>query len=296
MAVRMTLSEKAYQVVAHLIVIMVAAACVIPFLYVVSISLTSTDALVQAGGYVLIPQQVTLSAYRMAFKFGQVLSGFRVSAARVVAGVVAHLLISGAAGYALSDRRFVGYGFFMSVVIFSFVFSPALIPYYVTVHGLGILNKFWMYIIPGAASAWSILIFRQFFMELPVELKEAAIIDGASEVDVFFRVVLPLSTPVFAALGLFNGVWHWNDFMTTLLFVINPKLQPISNVLQALLTQARRWSEMHSGTAIEGMLAAMPHQGLKMAMVVIATVPILVIYPFLQRYFTKGMLTGAIKG
>ena len=223
-----------------------------------------------------------------------------ISIARVIVGTVLTLLVNSMAGYALSKSYLKGRKLFIQLLIVSFLFGPGLIPYYVMCRNLHLVNTFWMYVVPGAAGAWSIFIFRQFFMGLPVELEEAARLDGANDLQILLRVVLPLSTPVYAVLGLFSAVGHWNDFMTSVIYVRNPDLHPVAMVLQRLLA----FNPAVGGTAGTGFLdkeaaekmSQMPAQSVKMANVVLATIPILLVYPFLQKYFAKGMLTGAIKG
>lgn len=297
-AVRMTLSEKIYQVIAHIFVILAAVAAVVPFMFVVSASLTPQVVLDRYGGYLLIPPVVTFEAYRIVLGTGQMQQAFMVSVARVLLGTLLHLAVSGAAGYALSKTNLIGRKFWITIFIISFLFGPGLIPYYVLCRQLGLVNTFWMYVIPGAAGPWSIFIFRQFFMGLPKELEEAAILDGANEFQVLGRVVLPLSKPVFAALGLFTGVGHWNDYLTSVIYVRNPDLFPVAMVLQNVLSFAQGYELSRSSTLMKDadLLRQIPGHSLKMATVVVATVPILLVYPFLQKYFAKGMLTGAIKG
>jgi putative aldouronate transport system permease protein len=295
---RMTLSEKVFQVLAHLIVIAVGLACIVPFLFVISASLTPQTVLNQYGGYVMFPPKVTLYAYKLIMDMRDIQMAFVISVVRVLVGVSLHLTLCSMGGYALSKSYLVGRRIWLAMLIVSFLFGPGLIPYYLLCRSLHLTNHFWIYVIPGAVSAWSVFIFRQFFMELPRELEEAALIDGADELQILTRIVLPLSTPVYAALGLFNAVGHWNDFMTSVIYVSNPKLYPIAMVLQNLLTFASG-SDMNKDIAHikdAELLRQIPGQSLKMAAVVVATIPILLVYPTLQRHFAKGLLTGAIKG
>ncbi len=298
MTFRMTLSEKIYQAVAHIVVILVALVCVFPFLFVISASLTPQVVLDKLGGYVLLPPTLTLGAYEFALKTGELQAAFLISIARVLVGTSLHLAVCSAAGYALSKSYLVGRKIWLLILVISFLFGPSLIPYYVLLRMLGMVNTFWVYVIPGAASAWSIFLFRQFFMGLPKELEEAALLDGANELAVLTRIVLPLSTPVFAAMGLFTAVSHWNDWMTSLIYIRDPNLYPVAMVLQNVLTYAQG-SGLGQGNLMMKdieLLKQIPGPSIKMATVVISTVPILVVYPFLQKYFAKGMLTGAIKG
>ncbi|PKO23988.1 MAG: carbohydrate ABC transporter permease [Chloroflexi bacterium HGW-Chloroflexi-1] len=295
--IRMTLSEKIYQVLAHAGVILVALVCVAPFLFVVSASLTPQAVLQQYGGYVMFPPKVTFYAYQLALQTGQLLDAFVISVARVLVGTSLHLALCSMAGYALSKSYLFGRKVWLIILLISFLFGPGLIPFFVLCRTLGLVNTFWIYVVPGAVSAWSIFIFRQFFMELPKELEEAAILDGADELQVLLRVVLPLSMPVYMALGLFAAVGHWNDYLTSVIYIRDVGLYPVAMVLQSILTFATGTSglgqQMLKDTEL---LKQIPGQSLKMATVVLSTIPILFVYPFLQKYFAKGMLTGAIKG
>ena len=209
MTIRMTFGEKVYQVGAHLIVVLVALICLVPFIYVVSISITPIRELNMRGGYVLIPSHITWAAYKLIIGQGTIPHALMITVARVLVGSLLHLIISSAAGYALSKTHLPGYRFFVLLVLIAFLFGPGLIPYYLLLRSLHMVNTFWVMVIPGAAGAWSILIFRQFFLALPPELEEAAIIDGASALGVLWRIILPLSLPVFAALGMFTAVGYW---------------------------------------------------------------------------------------
>jgi putative aldouronate transport system permease protein len=298
----MSRGEWIYQVAAHMVVILVALACLVPFLYVVAISLTPMEELIRVGRFVLIPQHTTLGAYKMALQGGRIVQGFGVSVARVALGTLLHLVVSSAAGYALSKRHLPGSRFFMLLVLIAFLFGPGLIPYYLVVRSLGLVNTFWMMVVPGAAGAWAVFIFRQFFMELPADLEEAARVDGASDVDVLWRVVLPLSLPVYAVLGLFNVVYHWNDFLTTAIFVTNPDLHPLAFILQRTLTMVSRWSSGitpaagNDAAVTPEAWAAIGNTQYRMSVVVLVSLPIIMLYPFLQKHFAKGMLTGTPKG
>lgn len=304
MSIPLSRGEKAYQVTSHLVLILIALASLIPCLYVVSISLTPFAEMAANGGaYTLIPRHITFVAYEQAFADNRIVNAFLISVLRVLVGTPLHLGVSSAAAYALSKRYLPGNRIFLVLILITFVFGPGLIPYYVVVRTIHLTNTFWMFVIPSAAGAWSILVFRQFFMEMPPELEEAARLDGASDADVLWRIVLPLSGPVYAALGLFNAVGHWNDYLTAVIFVPDANLQPLANVLQRVLTAS---IEQVTAASVSGVQTAsnvnpdawklLPPTGLKMAVVVIATLPIVLVYPFLQRYFVKGVLTGAIKG
>jgi putative aldouronate transport system permease protein len=298
MAAPMSHGEKGFQIAAHIAVILAALACLIPCLYVVAISLTPYSVLLKHGGYTLFPEAISFEAYRRAFANNALTSAFLVSVARVLVGASLHLAVCSAAGYALSKRYLPGYRVFMTMVLITFLFGPGLIPFYLVARAVRLTNTFWMYVVPSAAGAWSIFVFRQFFMELPPELEEAARLDGASDLDILLRVVLPLSGPVYAALGLFSAVAHWNDYMTAVIYVPKANLQPIANVVQRVLTVLAMGTyerDVVDVTRLDS-ITRVSRSSERMAVVVLSVLPVILIYPFLQRYFIKGMLTGAIKG
>jgi putative aldouronate transport system permease protein len=177
-------------------------------------------------------------------------------------------------------------------VIFTMLFGPGLIPRYLVVKELGLLDTLWALILPGAISAFNLIVIRNFFMNIPEELIESARIDGASDVRVLWSIVLPLSTAVLAAIGLFYGVNHWNSFFNAILYINDTELWPVQVVLRQIVLQGQNLSDVD---AVSEAIAP-PPVTIQMAAVVVATIPILLVYPFLQKFFTKGVLTGSIKG
>lgn len=187
-----------------------------------------------------------------------------------------------------------GRNFFMNLIIFSMLFSGGMIPGYLVVKGLGLLNSYAAVILPGAISAFNLIIIKNFFQNLPAGLEEAARIDGCSDFGVFWRIVLPLSKPIIATFGLFYAVGHWNNFFSALLYLNDNKKWP----LQVMLREIVILSQFAAGdmSAMDPEFVEPPDQAVKMAVIVVGTVPILCVYPFLQKHFAKGVLLGSIKG
>jgi len=262
-----------------------------PFMYVVAVSFSSyRDAL--EGGLILFPKHPTLEAYRAIFKGGIVAHALWVSIGLTVGGTAVNMLMTVTMAYGLSRPGVPGSRFVLALILFTLLFSAGLIPDYLLVRNLGLIDTYGSLILPGAINAFNLVILRQFFISLPGELLESARLDGASDLRVLLRIVLPLSKPVLAVVALFYGVAHWNDFFRATLYLNDAHKWPIQLVLRQYVLQ---------GSALANAVALDPNQPppaqtIQMAVVVVATAPILIVYPFLQRYFTRGVLTGAIKG
>ena len=194
--------------------------------------------------------------------------------------------------YPLSRKRLPGRKILLVFVLIPMLFSGGLVPLFILVKNLSLINTFWAIILPGAVSTYYLLLMKSFFEDLPQDLFECAFLDGASEFTILFKIVLPLSTPVIATLTLFYGVLQWNSFFYALMFLTDKELQPLQVVLRDLLTGATN-TEVQSSLEFTQLL---PGETLKMAAVMLSIIPLLIIYPFLQKYFTKGLLLGSIKG
>lgn len=273
-----------------LVIGLVSISIIVPMLIVVSTSLASEEQLREAGGYVLIPTDPTLEAYRTIFASPLVFRALGVSAFVTVVGTVLALAVTICMAYALS-RPVIGGRFMLMAIIVTMFFSPGLIPMYLMIKQLHLLNTVWSLILPGLFAAFNFIVMRSFFMGIPRELLESARIDGASDVSILVRIVLPLSKAVIAVIGLFYAVGFWNSFFNAMLYISDQTLWPIQLILRSYVIQ---------GTSLTadslGVSQAPPPQSIKMAVVVVALAPIVLVYPFLQKYFSKGVITGAIKG
>jgi ABC-type glycerol-3-phosphate transport system permease component len=263
-----------------------------PFAVVISTSLSSQEALSETGGYVLIPRAPTLDAYRSIWSGGVVTKALLVSIGVTVVGTLLATTVTVLLGYALSRRGSLGHRTLLTIVLVSFLFHPGLIPQYLTVKSLGMLDSYVSLILPTALSAFNVVIVRSFFMSLPQELYDSARIDGAGEFRILLRIVLPLSRAVIAVISLFYAVGFWNAWFNALLYLNDNSRWPLQMILRTYVLQGQALGD---DTAV-GEVAPPPQQAVQMAVVVIALIPILLVYPFLQRHFTKGVLTGAVKG
>lgn len=268
------------------------AVVIIPFAGVISTSLATQKQVTDSGGFVLIPDQVTIAAYRAIFAGGVVTRAIGVSVFITVVGTAISLTCTALLAYALSRPHSFGHKPLLMIVLFALLFTPGIIPAYLVVKDFGLLNSYWSLIVPTAVNAFNVIVLRAFFMNLPQALLDSARIDGASEATILRRVVLPLSKAAMAVIGLFYAVGYWNAFFNALLYINDTSKWPLQLVLQTYVVDN---SEIGTGQLSPGSVLP-PQQSLQMAILVVAIVPILLVYPFLQRHFAKGVLTGAVKG
>lgn len=273
-----------------ILIIGVAITIIVPLLVVVSTSFASPEQIRDAGGYVLFPTDPTLEAYRTIFASPLIFRALGVSAFITIVGTLLALFVTTCMAYALSRPVLLGKPMLMSIVLTLF-FSPGLIPLYLMIKELKLLDTVWALILPGLFAGFNFIVMRSFFMGIPSELLEAARIDGASDFRILWTIVLPLSKAVLAVIGLFYAVGFWNSFFTAMLYINDQNLWPIQLILRSYVVQGTSLSADQLGVQ-----QAPPPQSIKMAVVVVALVPILIVYPFLQKYFSKGVITGAIKG
>lgn len=264
----------------------------LPFLGIVSTSLADTADVNDNGGFVLIPHSLHLTAYHAILSGGVVTQAIGVSLFVTAVGTAVSLLISTLMAYALSRPTMTGRGPIIGLLLASLLFTPGIIPMYLTVKQAGLLNSVWSLILPTALNAFNVIVLRAFFMNIPGELIDSAKIDQASEWTIFRRIVIPLSRPVIAVVGLFYGVGYWNAFFNALLYINDTSKWPLPLVLRTYIINN---TQINGGSG--GDINQLPSQPtLQMAILVISIVPILLAYPFLQRHFQKGVLTGAVKG
>ncbi|WP_235019843.1 carbohydrate ABC transporter permease [Ruania rhizosphaerae] len=259
-----------------------------PFLYIISMSFASRNS--QMRGF--WPTDFSLEAYRAILSGDVVTRAMMVSVLVTVVGTLLSLFLTTTLAYGLSRTRAVpGSKAVLLLVLFTMFFSAGIIPNYLLVRSLGLLDSLWALILPVALSGFNMVVVRNFFMGIPDSLLESARIDGASDFRIFAGIVLPLSKPVLAVIGLFYAVNYWNSYFTALIYINDSSKWPIQVVLNQYVIQGSSLANLQSTD-----IPAPPSQSVQMAVVVLATLPILLVYPFIQRHFAKGMLTGAIKG
>lgn len=288
-----TVSGTVFDVMNYFFLGLFAVAAVLPFIYVISGSF-ATDAELTKRAVFLIPETFSIAAYEFIFSTNTIMKSIGVSMYVTVFGTAVNLFFTVTMAYPLARRGLMGRNTVLNLVVFSMLFGGGMIPTYLVIRELSLLDSYWALILPGAISAFNLIIVKNFFQELPPGLEEAAKIDGCTELGLLWRIVLPLSKPVLATFTLFYAVGHWNDFFAALLYINDPGKWP----LQVLLRQIVLLSQAAAGdlNAMDPNFVKPPDQSIKMAVIVVGTVPILLVYPFLQKHFAKGVLIGSIKG
>jgi putative aldouronate transport system permease protein len=265
---------------------------------VVVTSLSTTEAVTRAGGLVVVPRELTVAAYVQLLSGGVVTRALMISVVITAIGTAFSLGITVLAAYGLSRPGSLMHRPLLFVVLLTFLFGPGIIPSYLVVNALGLIDNYASLVLPTAVSAFNLIVMRSFFMGIPGELIDSARIDGAGEFAILRRVVLPLSKAVVAVVGLFYAVGYWNAFFNALLYINDNNKWPLQMVLRTYIVQQQPLPTGAGGVASGVGLGMAPAPGLaiKMAIVVIAIVPVLLVYPFIQRHFTKGVIIGAVKG
>lgn len=265
-----------------------------PFYYMIMISFTSYTEYVTKE-FVLFPTDFVLDAYQYIFKSKVFIRSLGVTAYVTIAGTLFSLLITSMMAYALT-RGILGQRFYMFLVLFTFVFGAGIIPTYMVVKATHLLDSYWALIIPGAINSFNLIVLRQFFLSIPQELTEAAVIDGANDLQIFSRIVLLLSKPALAAFGLFYAVTNWNMYFTALIYISDPSKWTVQVILRQIVILSQKLDSLSDGQQAALAQNAPPPETIGMAAILIATIPILLIYPFLQKHFAKGVMLGSVKG
>ncbi|MFY1637644.1 carbohydrate ABC transporter permease [Solwaraspora sp. WMMB335] len=271
-------------------------AVLFPMWSVLVTSLSSRETINAAGGMVVVPRELDLSAYVNIFSGGQVSRAVWVSTMVTVVGTLFSLVLTVLAAYGLSRKDSVAHRPLLFLFLLTFLIYPGMVPSYLVVTGLGLKNSLWALILPTAISVFNLVVIRAFFMNVPAELIDAARIDGAGEIRILWRIMLPLSRAVIAVVGLFYAVGYWNAYFNAVLYIDDNDKWPIQRVLQSYILAGQSPSVTGAPVNIPGVTAYPPTLAVKMAVVVITVLPAIVIFPFVQRHFTKGVITGAVKG
>lgn len=277
-------------------IIFLAAAAVItiiPFLYLIAGSFTTSEELLRKG-FVLFPTKFSLDAYRYIFSTATIVKGLSVTIFITLTGTLINLVFTVLMAYALARKDLDGRRPVMLMVVFSMLFSGGIIPTFLVVKELGLLDSYFALFLPGAINAFNLIVLKNFFQQLPEGLEEAAKIDGCHDVGILLRIVLPLSMPAIATFALFYAVDHWNSFFNAILYINDSGKWPIQVWLRQIVILSQ--GGVGDSTQFDAGFIVPPPQTIKMAVIVVSTLPILLVYPFLQKHFAKGVLLGSIKG
>jgi putative aldouronate transport system permease protein len=277
-----------------IVLLLCCAVVIIPFIGVISTSIASQAHVTNSGGFVLWPDGLNLASYKSIFNGGVVQRALLVSVVITLGGTLVSLAGSTMLAYSLSRSGSFGQRPILLIVLFSVLFSPGLIPNYLVVKEFGLLDSLLALILPTAINGFNVIVLRAFFMGIPDSVIDSARIDGAGDFRIFWSIVLPLSRAVLAVIGLFYAVGYWNAFFNAMLYINDTAKWPLQLVLRTYVINNTEISGGDLGGASADQLP--PQESIQMAILVVSLVPILIVYPFLQRHFTKGMLTGAVKG
>jgi len=287
-------SDRIVDVIIYGLLALFGLLTLFPLYYVFIMSATPYAEVLRHGGFVIVPTQLTFDAYEAIFSSKTVPQALKMTILVTVIGTFLNLAVTTLLAYPLSKKHLPGRNIVLLGIVFTMLFSGGIIPLYLAVRATGLMNTIWALIIPGLVSSFNMLIMKTYFENLPHEVEEAAKVDGCGDVSTLTKIVLPLSAPIMATLGLFYGVGHWNSYFAGIMYLSNKTLYPIQVVLRNMIQTPNVSQELALSNPM--MLQTLPPETVKMATVVVAILPVLVIYPFLQRFFIKGMLLGAIKG
>lgn len=286
-----TISSRLFDIVNYTLLAIIGLITFLPFIHVVAGSFT-TSAEMAAKKFILIPTVYSLDAYQYIFSTGTIFRAMFVSVCVTVLGTVFSMLVTALFGYALSRRDLDGRRVMMFLVVFTMLFSGGLIPSFLVVRELGLIDSYASLVLPIAINAFNLIILKNFFQNIPEGLEESAKIDGCNDFGILFRIVLPLSLPAIATISLFYAVTYWNTYLNAIMYLNDNLKWPIQVLLRQIVILA---SGLDSDASLDSEVPP-PDQAVKMAVIVVATIPILAVYPFLQKHFAKGAMLGSIKG
>lgn len=291
--VKKSLGDRMIDVIIYIVLGLIALSTVLPFLYVLAGSF-ATDKELTEKAFFIIPEVWSLNAYQYAIKTANILRGLKNSIILTIAGTILCMVFSLTFAYPLSKKHFRGRNLVLNMVIFTMLFGGGMIPCYLVYNAYGLYDTYWALILPALISPFNMIIIKNFFQELPQELEDAAYIDGCNDLVTFIKIMIPLSKPVIASISLFYGVGFWNDYFASMIYLKSAEKYPIQIQLRSIILLTSQISEV--AMDYYDMNGAPPDKAVKMACTIIATVPILCVYPFVQQYFTKGVMVGAVKG
>ena len=285
---------RTMDVVVIVVLLMITVLLLYP-LYFVLIASVSDPNYVNAGKVLLFPRAITFDGYKRVFEYGQIWRGYLNSAIYLVLGTALSTYMTLAAAYALSRKDFKARSFVMVLFMFTMFFNGGMIPRYLLVKNMGLTDTIWCMILPNAVSIWNLIIARTFFAtNLPIELLEAAKIDGCNDLKYFFSIALPLSSALIMVMVLFYGVGIWNSYFDAMIFLKNQKLQPLQLIMRDILIVNKTSNQMISDVA-EQVARQKAGELLKYVIIIVSSAPLLIVYPFLQKYFESGIMVGSVK-
>lgn len=289
---KLTRSDMVFQICAGIGFGLIALLCAYPFYYLM-ICTISDNQLVNLGRITLLPKGIHFDNYIQIFEVQNLVNSFSVSVLRTVLGTASSLLVTSYMAYFFTKEEMVGRKIWYRMVVITMYFSAGMIPVYLNNRMLGLTNTFWIYVIPSLLSVYNMILIKTSIESMPADLEESAYLDGAGYFTRFFRIVLPLQKPILATVALFSAVNHWNDFFTTKLYITSPKLYTLQFQLYELLNQITAASEQITDS---DRYASITPVGIRLTLTAVVVIPIMLVYPFIQKYYVKGIMIGAVKG
>lgn len=284
-----SLGNRLFNVANYTLLTIISLACLLPFLNVIASSFATTDEVMEKS-FILFPTTFSLDAYTFIFSTPTIFKSLAVSIGVTGVGTFVSMILTATMAYGLSRKYLYGRRTLNFMVVFTMLFSGGMIPTYLVVKNLGLINSYWALILPVAISAFNLIIMRNFFQAIPESLEESAKIDGYNDIMIFLKIIIPLSMPSIATISLFYAVAYWNEYMNAILYLNDSAKWPIQILLRQIVIVS---SGMQADTTAVDIVP--PAQTVKMAVIAVATVPMLIVYPFLQKYFVKGAFVGSVK-
>jgi putative aldouronate transport system permease protein len=289
------MSERLANIINIVVLGLLALLMLFPFYYIFTVSFTSYEEYALSE-LILWPERWVTDAYTYILRSNEFIRSIGVTIYVTVLGSLVNLILTATMAYAIT-RNIWGQRVYLFLVLFTFIFGAGMIPTYLIVKATGLINSYWALIIPGAINSFNLIVIRQFFLNIPGELNEAALIDGANDLQIFTRIVVPLSKPAFAAFGLFYAVGHWNTYFSAILYLNDPSKWTVQVILRQIVILNDTTNSLASAARDAARSAHLPPgETIGMAAILLATLPILIVYPFLQKHFAKGVMLGSVKG
>lgn len=291
--IKESLSRKVFNVFNYIFLALLAFTTLYPFIYTLSMSLSTTRAATEMGLH-LYPKEISTMAYQMVFKNRDIFVAYGNTLFRTIVGTLMGLLVTTMFAYALSRKEMPNRKLFTAVILFTMLFNGGKIPTYLVLKSLNLLDNIWVYVLPNLISAYNVIVARSFFQSLPSSLHESASIDGAGEFTIFFKIIIPLSMPIIMTLALWMAVFHWNAWYDAMMYMTDNAKITVQCLLQRIIQENN--SELISQGIVNPDAMQYTTETVKSATIIVSILPILAFYPFVQRYFIKGVMLGAVKG
>jgi len=284
--------NKLFSIIVYIVLILLAIVCLVPFINILALSLSGAEA-VNRGDVFLIPKDISFSVYESLLNNKAYIRSMVITILLTLVYVIVTLVMTICCAYPLSEPELKGKKIIIPFIMFTMYFSGGMIPGYVLIHKLGLIDSYWSLIIPGAISTYNMIVMRTFFMGIPISLRESARIDGAGDFTILLKIVLPLSKPVLATISLYYAVGRWNGMSDALLYINDPKKKVLQIYLKQMIESVNGFNEILAGTVVE---VPPVLETVRSGALVVSMIPVLIIYPVLQKYFVKGAMVGSLKG